>query len=135
MGRAALKFLLDTHVWIWAILEPGRLGAPTAARIEDGDAELWLSPVSIWEALLLAERGKIDLGGDHAGWIEFALREFPVRDARLDRMIATASRSIELPHQDPADRFLAATAKVQGLTLLTHDAALLGSTEFASIGP
>lgn len=53
------------------------------------------------------------------------LAQFPVRDALLTRQIAVASRSIDLPHQDPADRFLAGTAAVLGLTLVTADRRLL----------
>jgi len=129
------RYLLDTHVWLWSILEPKRLAEPITVRIEDGRAELWLSPITVWEIVMLAEGGRIDIGADPVGWIEFALREFPVQDARIDRTIAAASRTVDVPHEDPADRFLAATAGVLGLTLLTHDAKLLGRSGFASIGP
>jgi len=52
---------------------------------------------------------------------EEAGRRFPVEDAGLSREVAIVSHEIELPHGDPADRFLAATALVYRLTLLTVD--------------
>ena len=55
----------------------------------------------------------------------------PRREAALTHDIAVMSRQLQLPHQDPADRFLAATAAVLGLTLVTSDERLLQSTEYA----
>ena len=54
-----------------------------------------------------------------------ALSATPARETPLTYEVALASRTIALPHQDPADRFIAATAKVLGLTLVTSDARLL----------
>jgi PIN domain nuclease of toxin-antitoxin system len=48
-------------------------------------------------------------------------------------MVAIQSRRITLPHQDPADRFLAATAQVYDLTLVTADERLLHSNDFATM--
>ena len=55
----------------------------------------------------------------------------PRREAPLTHEIAIMSRQLAMPHQDPADRFLAATARVLDLTLVTADKRLLDSTEFA----
>lgn len=65
MGSLArLKLLLDTHIWLWALLEPERIASRLARRLEDHANELWLSPMSMWEALLLAERGRIAVSSD-----------------------------------------------------------------------
>ncbi|MFO7591940.1 MAG: type II toxin-antitoxin system VapC family toxin [Acidimicrobiia bacterium] len=116
-----MRLLLDTHIWLWALLEPDRLDAPTARRLEQADSELWLSPVSVWEAMLLAERGRLELDRAPGPWFEAALRQVPLRDAPLTREVAVASRSVGLAHEDPADRFLAATAQVYDLVLVTAD--------------
>lgn len=76
---------------------------------------------------MLEERGRVRLSGDFRGWVEEALGRFPVEEAPLNREVALVSREIELPHRDPADRFLAATALVFGLTLLTLDERLIRS--------
>jgi PIN domain nuclease of toxin-antitoxin system len=101
-----------------------------AREIADSSNELWLSPLSIWESLLLVERGRVHLEGEPTRWMEDALRAFPVRDATLTRAVALASRSIDLPQQDPADRFIAASAIVYELTLVTADERLLGSKRY-----
>lgn len=119
-----MRLLLDTHIWLWAALEPDRLQPSVQRALIEAD-ERWLSPVTVWETLLLAERGRLDLGTSPAEWIQRQLRAAPMRDAPLDRETALASRSVALPHEDPADRFLAATAMVRGLTLVTADRRLL----------
>jgi PIN domain nuclease of toxin-antitoxin system len=107
-------------------LQPARLRGEVAERLADPDNELWLSPVSVWEVLWLAEKGRIAIGDPYA-WVRRALEGQPFREARLSYEIAVASRQLDLPHQDPADRFIAATALVHGLTLITSDQGLIAS--------
>ena len=126
-----MKLLLDTHIWLWALLEPERLTPAVRTALESADNELWLSPISVWEALVLAERGRLAPSLPAAEWIQQLVRAIPRREAPLTHDIAVASRQLTLSHQDPADRFLAATAKVLGLTLVTSDDRLLKSEEFA----
>ena len=126
-----MKLLLDTHIWLWALLDPDRLAPAVRAALESPDNELWLSPISVWESLVLAERGRLTIDASPIAWVEQMTRALPRREAALTSDIAVASRRLGLSHQDPADRFLAATAQVLGLTLVTSDARLLDSTEFA----
>lgn len=74
---------------------------------------------------MLAERGRLALQPDSSSWLQEALARSPVEEAPLNFDVALAGGSIDLAHQDPSDRFIAATAKVYGLTLLTADARLL----------
>ena len=80
--------------------------------------------------LLLAKRERIQLRTDATRWARLVLRDFPVRDATLTREVAVTSRSVDLPHEDPADRFIAASAIVYEQTLVTADARLLGSGQY-----
>ena len=66
-----------------------------------------------------------------ATWVEEATA--PFREASLSHEIVLVSRELPLPHQDPADRFLVATAKVLGLTLVTADRTLLGLSEISTL--
>lgn len=129
-----MRLLLDTHVWLWSLLEPQRLSAEATQTLEDPGNELWLSPISVWEVLLLAERGRLQVGQEPSGWVRRALAAMPLRDAPLSREVALVSRSVALDHQDPADRFIAASAIVHGLTLVTGDARLLDSAEYEVLG-
>ena len=125
-----MKLLLDTHIWLWALLDPDRLTVPVRAALQSGEHELWLSPISVWEATLLAERGRVRVASDAHTWVRQLLDAMPRREATITNEIAIMSRQLTLSHQDPADRFLAATARVMGLTLVTADERLLGSTEY-----
>ncbi len=126
-----MNLLLDTHVILWSAAEPERFPQNVAEELENESNELWFSPISIWEILLLAEKRRIILEPDHEKSIRKVLQELPLREAVINHEVAIQSRFIDLPHQDPADRFLAATAMVYDLTLVTADRRLIGSNEFA----
>ncbi|MCY4400626.1 MAG: type II toxin-antitoxin system VapC family toxin [Gemmatimonadetes bacterium] len=120
-----MSLLLDTHVWLWSQLEPARLSARARDALTDPANMLALSPVSVWETLLLAEKGRVDLVPDPWSWIRTALATRAMRQFSLTHEVALGSRTVRLPHDDPADRFIAATAMVHRLTLVTADSSLL----------
>jgi len=126
-----LKLLLDTHIWIWGMLEPHRVSRRVQNLLRPGDHELWLSPVSTWEALTLYAKGRIHLHGDPVAWILAASSQ--TREAPLTHEIVLAAQQLSWAHRDPADRFLAATAQVLGLTLVTADERLLGLKDIATL--
>ena len=121
-----MKLLLDTHIWLWYLLGDKRLSIQLQTTIAEVKTELWLSPISIWETLILAEKGRISLQPDAVAWVDLALNTLIVCEAPLNREIAILSRQINLPHQDPADRFIAATAVYHKLILATVDNNLIG---------
>ena len=121
-----MQLLLDTHVWLWSLMAPARLSSRTRDRLVSPRSSLHLCSVSVWEVLVLAEKGRIALDGEPASWLREALAGSPVTETPLTFDVALVSRSIELPHGDPADRFIAASAKVFGLTLVTADRRLIG---------
>jgi len=125
-----LKLLLDTQIWLWSKSDPSRLGRLAAEALSSPANELWLSPVSVWEVLMLASKRRIGIA-DPLRWVENASSQ--MREAPLTQEIVRTSFTLSLPHADPADRFLAATAKVLNLTLVTADRALLGLGEIASL--
>jgi PIN domain nuclease of toxin-antitoxin system len=125
--------LLDTHIWIWALLEPERLAPAVVAALEDDANELWLSPISASELVLLVEKGRIVLDRDPATWISDVSNAVPLRDAVLTRRVAIESRLVQLSHDDPADRFIAATAIVHDLVLVTADDRLLAARDVPTL--
>ena len=126
-----MRRLLDTHIWLRSFIDPERLGERTRGELRDLTNELWLSPVSTWEALILHDQGRVYLAPDAGEWI--TRNTAPFREAALTHEIAAASQCLSLAQRDPADRFLAATAKVLDLTLVTADARLLGLGEIATL--
>ena len=125
-----MRLLLDTHIWVWSVLEPDRLGKRVRQILGSPEHELWLSSVSSWEALLLHKKKRIYLDTDPVQWVRLAAQS--LREVALTQDIVVAAHELEL-HNDPADRFLAATALVLGLTLVTADTRLLGLGNIATL--
>jgi PIN domain nuclease of toxin-antitoxin system len=120
-----MKLLLDTHIWLWSVLEPERLSRPVAKEIQDASNALWLSPISIWELIVLWQKKRVLPDEDIEAWTSAALRSLPLQEAPVTYEVARETGRLRLPHRDPADRFLLATAKVFELTLVTSDEHLL----------
>lgn len=119
-----MNVLLDTHVWLWSLLEPERLPPRVATVLADVGTRKWLSPLSVWESMLLIERKRLTVDAEPHAWVRQALIEAPVEEAPLSTEVVIASRALATAHRDPVDRFLAATAQVFDLTLVTADRAL-----------
>ena len=126
-----MKLLLDTHIWLWSRSDPKLIGKRVWAELENDANELWLSPISTWEALILHRKGKIVLHADPIHWVEQMVLGF--REAPLTHEVVVTAEGPQLSHADPADRFLAATAKVLALTLVTADRKLLGLGDIATL--
>ena len=120
-----MKLLLDTHIWIWAQHWPEKLKRAVRRHIENPKNEIYLSPISIWEAHLLARRGRLRAQPSFREWLDDMLARAPLREAPFNTAVAAEAAGIELPQGDPGDLFLAATASVFGLTLVTADKQLI----------
>ena len=99
-----MKLLLDTQILLWSQLEPKRLSRRVAGALDNWSNERWISP---------------------ARWFEATLKRVPSREATFTHEAAAALDSFVLPHSDPIDAILVATAKVYGLTLVTADRVLI----------
>lgn len=117
-----MSLLLDTHAALWWLEGGQRLAANqrrAAAAAERNNEPLHLADVSLWEMAMLAERGRITVP---AGFLE-QLEESP-RLLLIPISAAIALDAVRLGEDfpnDPADRLIAATARVHGHTLLTAD--------------
>jgi PIN domain nuclease of toxin-antitoxin system len=126
-------YLLDTHIWLWYAKPDRRLHQRLRRCLDRAADELWLSPISVCELGLLVERGRIRLDDTLRSWVRRALERIPLHDAPLTREVALHSCELDLGHEDPADRFLAATALTHGLTLVTVDERLVAATWLPTI--
>lgn len=124
-----MRLLLDTHVILWSAADPERLSQGIANELENPSNELWYSPISVWEILLLAKKGRIGLGSDIVESVRDIFRKIPLKEAVINHEVAIQSRFVRLPHEDPADRFLVATALVYDLVLITADSRIISAKE------
>jgi PIN domain nuclease of toxin-antitoxin system len=120
-----MRLLLDTHVWLWSVLQPELVPGKVKAELNRPSNELWLSPISIWELLMLSERGRAVLNEEPESWVRRALSHGRLQEAPFTHEVALEIRKLGLTHGDPADRILVATALVLGLTLVTADKRLV----------
>ncbi len=120
-----MRLLLDTHVWVWRLLEPERLSHAAESALASSEAELFLSPITTWETLQLAHRGRLALSPTPLAWVADALRRSALSAVPLSHEIALRTEHLDgFGSRDPADRFLVATALEHDLTLVTADRAM-----------
>jgi PIN domain nuclease of toxin-antitoxin system len=118
--------LLDTHVLVWLDTDDRRLGPKTRSLIEKHwpSGKVAVSAVSFWEVGRLSGRGRIALASSpqdwRARWIEAGLTELALEGA-----VAIRSLDLDGLSDDPADRFIAATALIHGAILVTADQRIL----------
>jgi PIN domain nuclease of toxin-antitoxin system len=116
-----MKALLDTHVWLWWGSAPERLKSKARALIGDRANELYLSSASVWEIMIKAKLGKLELPEPAAVFITSRV----ARDSLLSLDITQthAIRAGDLPpyHRDPFDRMIIAQAMIEDIPILTAD--------------
>ena len=120
-----MRLLLDTHIWIWSVSASEKLTKAVAKELTKPGNELWLSPISIWELSVLVAKRRIELDRDLDAWVSAALGQAAMREAPLTHDVAVEVSKIPFAHRDPADHFIAASAKVFALTLVTADPQLI----------
>lgn len=119
-----MKLLLDTHLLLWAASDPDSLSEEARSLIGDPEHELFFSAASLWEVAIKSSLGRKDFNVDprllRRGLLDNAYGELPVASDH-----AVAISGLSPLHKDPFDRMLIAQATVEGVTLLTTDAAIV----------
>ena len=115
-----MKFLLDTHLLLWAAGEPRRLPKRARTLINNPENQLLFSAASLWEVAIKRGLGRDDFKVDtrllRRGLLDNGYNELPIIS---DNVVAVDS--LTLNQKDPFDRILVAQATVEGVTLLTID--------------
>lgn len=115
-----MNLLLDSHILIWALFEPDRLGKQTRRHIAQAD-EVFLSLTSIWELAIKHSKGKLLYSPDE---LLDGLKPLGVSLLAIKPNHILGLQYIQTTHQDPFDRLLLAQARAEGLKLITADGAL-----------
>ena len=127
-----MRLLLDTHVLLWVLLQPGRLDRQTLQAIEEKSNEVLFSAATIWEIAIKAGFRRSDFTVDPRTIVHAAL------DTGFVELSVTADTAVMvagLPrhHRDPFDRLLVAQAICEPARLLTADRALMPYSELVTI--
>ncbi len=116
-----MKVLLDTHIWLWWVLEPARLGPQAQATIANPGNQVFISAVSTWEVVIKFALGRLELPGGPSRFFQDSLA-----NDGFDALSVTPQHTLgvsDLPdiHKDPFDRLLVAQAIVEGAALISSD--------------
>jgi PIN domain nuclease of toxin-antitoxin system len=112
-----MRLLLDTHVLLWWLDDSEALSRNARSVIADPENAVYVSAVSVWEIVLKASAGKLDIPVD---WAD-AIAEEPFRHLSVTREHALKVAELPPLHRDPFDRLLVAQSLVEELVLVTHD--------------
>jgi PIN domain nuclease of toxin-antitoxin system len=115
-----MKYLLDTHLLMWAVREPERLSIEARKLLANMENELVFSVVSIWEAAIKSGLGKASFETDPR-LLRRRLLDNAYSELSLFSTHAVAIDLLPPIHKDPFDRILVAQARVEGIVLLTAD--------------
>ncbi len=131
-----MKYLLDTHTWIWWNMHPENLSKKVKSKIINVNEynEMLLSVISVWEFCKLLEKNRLAITCDSEEWIKEAIDIPKLRLVPLTPTIAY--KSTVLPgqfHDDPADQIIVATAREENATILTKDRRILDYNHIKSI--
>ncbi len=126
--------LLDTHVLVWAVAEPKRLShrAATAIRGASQEGGLAISAITLWELASLIARGRIQAYGTLDQSVRLFIEGVIVKPITPEIAALATQFPNDFP-RDPADRLIGATARVEGLALVTRDDAIRQSPLLHSI--
>jgi PIN domain nuclease of toxin-antitoxin system len=130
-----VKFLLDTHIALWAVVDSQRLSKKVQGWISDPDNDIAISIVSLWEIAIKRsvrpERRDTPQLSSKAARLAFVAADFELLAITIDQVELV--EGLPLHHGDPFDRLMVAQAQIEGFKLLTHDKALAAYGDFVIV--
>jgi PIN domain nuclease of toxin-antitoxin system len=117
-----MKYLIDSHVLLWLIAESHKVGLSAKRALQDPDAQVCVSVVSLWELNLKAEKGRLPISADQ---ILSGLELLGVETLGMTMQHIISFGEVHIEHTDPFDVMLCAQAKAENMTLVTADKTLL----------
>lgn len=119
-----MRLLLDTHIFLWFIAGDSRLPRDVEVAIRDPANDVFLSPVSVWEAVIKHALGKLPLPQPPEQYLPEQRRRHSIATLPLDENSVARLGSLQALHRDPFDRMLVCQALEHDLLLATVDPAV-----------
>ncbi|NJK47270.1 type II toxin-antitoxin system VapC family toxin [Candidatus Gracilibacteria bacterium] len=119
-----MRILLDTHIFLWFISGDRQLSTDIRDAVRDPDNEVYLSAISVWEAIVKYQLGKLPLPEHPATYLPKQRDLHQIASLALDESSVIQLAKLPLLHRDPFDRMLICQALQNGLTIATVDTAI-----------
>ena len=116
-----MRFLIDTHIFIWYIQNSDRLPRSVAVQINDGKNDVLLSIASVWEMAIKQSTGKLNLGDAYARFIreQLKINNMALLPVNLEHLEIITT--LPFHHRDPFDRLLIAQAIAEDIAIASAD--------------
>ena len=116
-----MKLLLDTHAFLWSVLEPEKLSIAARESIEDIENELYVSAISALEIGIKYRLGKLSSASELVSQYSKSINKLGARTLPINDSSALTAGLLESKHRDPFDRVLYAQAQDSDLTIISRD--------------
>jgi PIN domain nuclease of toxin-antitoxin system len=118
---APVHVLLDTCALLWLVGDPARLSAKARAALESTENDIYVSAISGFEISVKHRKGKLELPLPPREWLTQAFAVYSLRELPVTLQIAALSPEVAVPHADPCDRMIVATAQLHRIPVMTSD--------------
>jgi PIN domain nuclease of toxin-antitoxin system len=128
-----MRVLLDTCAWLWLVGAPDRLSSAAQRAMTGSDARLCISAISAFEVAVKHGKGKLSLPFPAREWVRRALADYAIEELPVTSEIAAMAPEVTVPHADPCDRMIIATAMAHQLPVVTADRLIAGCADITVI--
>ena len=116
-----MRLILDSHLLLWAVDDPGRLSPTATALLQDPANELLVSAATIWEMSIKVGLGKLTLSQPYRAWMTQALDDLGATILPITVEYADAQAALPFRHHDPFDRLIIAQTLLEGISVVSDD--------------
>lgn len=116
-----MRVLLDTCALLWLVGDPSRLSTSARTVLVDAGTELCVSAISAFEIAVKHRKGRLALPLPARDWLRQAFETYAIQELPVTSEIAALAPEVAVPHADPCDRMIIATAQVHRIPVMTPD--------------
>lgn len=116
-----MSILLDTHTFLWFVLDDPQLSTSARTLIEDPASDVLVSPATYWEIAIKVGLGKLDLRSPYDDFMQRGIAGNDFSILPIEPKHTSLLTTLPLHHKDPFDRLLAAQAIAEGIPILSVD--------------
>jgi PIN domain nuclease of toxin-antitoxin system len=116
-----MKYLLDTHAFLWFVADDNRLSSKAKSIIQDSNNEIFFSAASAWEMAIKSKLGRLKLGGNLESFIIEQLTENSFGPLSITISHSLYTEKLPQIHKDPFDRIMISQSNVENMVLITRD--------------